>query len=138
TFYPEKMQGTGPFPCLKGKQPNLFQFDSFEEAYLKLMLDLTFLQTKSIKMVCGDIKRLYISGGFIKNKVFMEILQAFLPDWQIFIAENKRATALGAALSMHEVVYDTPPPKSVTSVVPFEKKLSLQLDKYEMPHLEIE
>lgn len=133
TFYPEKMQGTGPFPHLKGKQPNLSLFDSFEDAYLKLMLDLTFLQKKSVEMVCGEIKRLYLSGGFIKNKVFMELLQAFLPDWEISIAENKRATALGAALVMHEVVYDTPPPKSVISVIPFKKELNLHLNNYEIP-----
>ncbi len=131
TFYPEKMLGTGPFPHLKGKQPQLSWFDSFEEAYLKLMLDLTLLQKKSIEMVCGNIRRVYISGGFVKNKVFMELLQAFLPDWEIGIAENKRASALGAAIALHEVWQDEPLPESISPVVPFVRELNLDCRTYQ-------
>lgn len=107
-FSPVTMKGTGPYPDLVSTENKLDCFSSFEEAYHKLMLDLVCLQKKSIMQVSGDIKRLYVSGGFVKNKIFMELLCAFLPDWQIFIAENPRASALGAALAMHQVWNNTP------------------------------
>ncbi len=129
-FYPETMQGTGPFPALKGPAPDLSLFGCFEDAYYKLMLDLTWLQKKSIELVAGSIKRLYVSGGFINNAVFMELLQAFLPDWQLFIAENRRASSLGAAIALHEVWQHDPLSASVSPVVPFVKQLDLDLSHY--------
>lgn len=129
-FYPETMTGTGPFPQLKADYPDLNQFISFEEAYHKLMLDLTYLQKVSIKLVSDNIKRLYISGGFVQSHVFMELLQAFLPDWEIFIAENKRASALGAAVALHDVWHSEPLANSVSPVIPFKSKLNLNVGRY--------
>lgn len=129
-FYPETMTGTGPFPGLKSDAPDLSRFDSFEEGYHKLMLDLTYLQKISIELVCKNIKRLYISGGFVQSHVFMELLQAFLPDWKIFIAENKRASALGAAVALHDVWHSEPVSKSVSPVIPFKSRLNIDVNQY--------
>ncbi len=132
-FYPQTMKDTGPFPDLKGPQPDLSKFDSFEAAYYKMMLDLTYLQKLSIQLVSGDIKRLYLSGGFLKNDIFKELLQGFLPDWQLFIAENKRASALGAAVALHEVWQREPLTKSISPVIPYTKQFDLDLSRYEIP-----
>jgi sugar (pentulose or hexulose) kinase len=129
-FYPETMAGTGPFPQLKAPSIDLDQFSSFDEAYHKLMLDLTYLQKISLELVCRNIKRLYISGGFVQTHVFMELLHAFLPGWQIFIAENKRASALGAAVAMHDVWQKRPLSGTVSPVIPFKPQLHLNVDKY--------
>lgn len=64
----------------------------------------------------------------------MELLQAFLPDWQIFIAENKRASALGAAVALHDVWQYESLSGSVSPVVPFVKELDLDLSRYEVPN----
>lgn len=129
-FYPETMAGTGPFPQLKAKPVDLSLFNTFEEAYHKLMLDLTYLQKVSLSIISRDIKRLYISGGFVQSRVFMELLQAFLPGWEIFVAENKRASALGAAVAMHDVWHRDPLSPSVSPIIPFKAQLSLDVDKY--------
>jgi sugar (pentulose or hexulose) kinase len=131
-FYPEAMAGTGPFPRLKGPAPDLGLFASFEEAYHKLMLDLTWLQKASVELLTGSrpVRRLYISGGFVQSQVFMELLSAFLPGWQIYIAENKRASALGAAVALHEVWHSEPLWGSVSPIVPFQPTLAVAADRY--------
>jgi len=130
TFHPETMAGTGPFPELKGKAVDLSLFSSFEEAYHQLMFDLTCLQKESVELICGRVKCLYISGGFVKNKLFMELLQAFFPGWEIFIAENKRASALGAAIALHETWQNDPLPEDISPVVRFEPQLDIDLSRY--------
>lgn len=131
-FYPETMAGTGPFPHLKRPAVNLNRFSGFEEAYHKLMLDLTYLQKVSVEMLSrhSPVDRLYISGGFVQSHVFMELLHAFLPGWELFIAENKRASALGAAVAMHDVWQSTPLTRAVSPIVRFNPRLSLDLSSY--------
>lgn len=131
-FYPETMAGTGPFPDLSGPAPDLSCFASFEEAYHKLMLDLTWLQKASVELLKGSrqVRRLYISGGFVQSRVFMEVLSAFLPGWQIFIAENKRASALGAAVALHSVWQQDPLSRSVCPIVPFQPSVAVAADQY--------
>lgn len=131
-FYPETMAGTGPFPHLKGTPVDLSKFSGFEEAYHKLMLDLTYMQKVSVELLSSHspVDRLYISGGFVQSHVFMELLHAFLPGWELFIAENKRASALGAAVAMHDVWQPEPLTQDVSPIVPFKPKLSLDLSSY--------
>lgn len=138
TFYPQTMQGTGPFPKLTGSAPDLSLYASFEEAFFQLMLDLTYLQKVSIELLCGQTRQLYISGGFLKNSTFMEFLQGFLPDWQIFKAENKRASPLGAAIAMHNVWNEKLLSESLSPVIPFKKQLDIELDGYQIPKLLIQ
>ena len=132
-FYPQTMKGTGPFPDLNAPETDLSRFDCFEVAYHKMMLDMVYLQKISLELVCGEVQRLYISGGFLKSPVFMELLQAFLPDWQLFIAENKRASVLGAAVAMHALWQEGPLPDSVSPVLPFSRRLALDVSSYRAP-----
>jgi sugar (pentulose or hexulose) kinase len=131
-FYPQTMGDTGPFPGLTGDPADLDQFASFEEAYHKLMVDLTYLQQTSIGLLC-DINlpgRLYVSGGFVQSKVFMEALSAFLPGWKIFIAENKRASALGAAVALHRAWQQSPLDGSLSALIPFKSSVKIPVDQY--------
>lgn len=132
-FYPETMAGTGPFPRLEGRPADLSRFSSFEEAYHKLMLDLTYLQKVSIALLTSHspVERLYISGGFVQSPVFMDLLCAFLPGWELFIAENKRASALGAAVAMHDVWQDQPLSGEVSPIIPFKPSLSIDVSRYQ-------
>lgn len=129
-FYPATMKGSGPIPGITERSPDLSNFDSFEEAYHKLMLDLTFLQKISLELISSGVKRLYISGGFTKSLVFMELLQNILPDWKIFITENPRASALGAAIAIHDAWQQEPLSENVSPVVPFNSRLKLDLSNY--------
>lgn len=133
TFFPETMTGTGPFPALQGPAPDLSLFASFEEAYHKLMLDMAYLQKISIQLLCKkeEVKRLYINGGFARNRLFMEVLQGFLPNWELFIAENKLGSAVGAALAIHEKWNRHPIPSTVASLLPFKPTLEWDAHRYQ-------
>lgn len=129
-FYPETMQGTGPFPDLKKPLPDLSLFPSFEHAYHKLMLDLVFLQKVSIELICQNVKSLYVSGGFIQNKLFMEFLQSFLSGWKIYITEDKHASSLGAAMALHNVWQQEPLHRLMKPVNIFQTQFNFRISQY--------
>jgi len=85
------------------------QFASFEEAYTRLMTDLSRQVVKSIKLILpqkDSTKHLYITGGFAKNPIFRSILFWAFPDKQVFTSEVDNATSLGAALVMAENIWE--------------------------------
>lgn len=129
-FYPQTMHRTGPFPYLKEPPVNLDSFPSFEYGYHKLMLDLVFMQKTSIDLVCQKVKNLYISGGFIHNKLFMELLQAFLNGWKIYITDNKHASSLGAAVAMHDVWQTEPLYRILKPVKIFTPQYNFKVNQY--------
>lgn len=129
-FYPQTMHGTGPFPDLKKSLPDLSRFPSFEHAYHKLILDLTFLQKISIELISQQVKSLYISGGFIKNKLFMELLQSFLPGWKIYITDDKHASSLGAAVALHDVWQKEPLHRLMKPVNIFQPQCKFKITQY--------
>ncbi len=48
---------------------NLSQFNTYEEAYHKLVQELVDLQVDAIKLAIGKtaLKKVYIGGGFVGN-----------------------------------------------------------------------
>jgi len=102
-FYPQTMQQTGPLPNFTGSPTDLSQFSSYEEAYHQLILDLVEMQAISMKLVTSQTppKKVFISGGFCANQLFMQLLAAHFPDIQFYTTELDNASALGAALVMH-------------------------------------
>ncbi|MDF1575384.1 MAG: FGGY family carbohydrate kinase [Bacteroidales bacterium] len=77
------------------------QFGSFEEAYTRLMVDLSVQVVKSIELILpGEdrTKHLYISGGFARNPIFRTILCLAFPGKQVYTSEIDNASSLGAAL----------------------------------------
>jgi len=84
------------------------QFQSFEEAYTRLMVDLSRLAVHSICLIIAEkdtTKHLYITGGFARNPIFMAILSLAFPEKQIFTSEVDNASALGAALVIAENIW---------------------------------
>ena len=80
---------------------DLDQFPSFSQAYHQLMVDLTDLAVHSIRLVMApdDItKNLYISGGFAKNPLFVNLIATRFRDKKVYTSEIANATSLGAAL----------------------------------------
>jgi hypothetical protein len=43
-----------------------------------------------------------VDGGFGKNQVYMHLLAEAFPDIEVFAASIPQATAIGAALAIHE------------------------------------
>jgi len=79
-------------------------FTNDTEAYHQLMFDLVNLQTASTQLVLTgtSVKRIFVDGGFSKNSVFMHLLAAAFPDIEVFAASMAQATAVGAALAIHQ------------------------------------
>ena len=78
-------------------------FKDDTEAYHQLMLDLVCLQVDSTQLVLKDtpVKRIFVDGGFSKNSVFMNLLAAVFPGIEVFAASMAQASAVGAALCIH-------------------------------------
>lgn len=87
----------------------LSKFDSYEEAYTKLMIDLSELCITAINLVVpanDETKTLYVSGGFARNPIFIHLLKSNFPDKKVLISEIDNSSALGAALVIADVFTD--------------------------------
>jgi sugar (pentulose or hexulose) kinase len=76
-------------------------FESFGEAYHQLMTDLVDLTVESIRLITGSgerTERIYITGGFSRNPIFVTLMAGRFPDKKVFTSEVANATSLGAAL----------------------------------------
>jgi L-fuculokinase len=83
---------------------DLAAFENFEQAYHCLMMDIMDQQVRSTNLVLHDtgVRRIFVDGGFGKNEVYMHLLAEAFPDVKVFAASIPQATALGAALAVHE------------------------------------
>jgi sugar (pentulose or hexulose) kinase len=88
-------------------QIDLNRFKNFDEAYHRLVFDLTRLNAASIKLVMDKndgVQKIFISGGFARNEIFVRSMTAFFPGKTIFTSQVDNATALGAALVINDVL----------------------------------
>ncbi|WP_338869268.1 FGGY family carbohydrate kinase [Spirosoma sp. SC4-14] len=82
---------------------NLDHFQTYEEAYHQLILDVVAQQLISTDLVLENspVKRLFVDGGFSKNPIYMSLLAAAFPQSEVYAASVAQASALGAALAIH-------------------------------------
>jgi sugar (pentulose or hexulose) kinase len=100
-----KFFGSGMKPDYIDSSLDLSLFANFEEAYHRLMIDLSQLVVDSIALIIpeNDTTRcLYVSGGFAKNELFTRILADSYPNKQVYTSEINNATSLGAALVLYK------------------------------------
>jgi sugar (pentulose or hexulose) kinase len=86
------------------EERHLSAFNSYEEAYHQLMLDIIKQQVQSTQLVLNGspVRRLFVDGGFGRNAVYMNLLAMAFPDLEVYAASMAQATALGAALAIHQ------------------------------------
>lgn len=93
---------------------NLYQYESYEEAYHQLMIDIMREQVISTNLVMSDdVTRIFVDGGFGKNEIYMQLLANAYPDKKIYAASIPQATAIGAALAIHEHWNSMPVPDDI-------------------------
>ena len=82
---------------------DLQEFQSYEEAYHRLILMLVTEQINSTNLVLNgsQTNRLFVDGGFSRNNIYMQVLTDRYPSMEISAANVAQASALGAALAMH-------------------------------------
>ena len=101
---PEDRGAAAPVTASVFGRRDLAQFESFGQAYHCLMMDIMDQQVRSTSLVLHDtgVKRIFVDGGFGKNEVYMHLLSEAYPGMEVFTASIPQATALGAALAIHE------------------------------------
>lgn len=102
-IYPKKYN----FDILKEcpfQKRELKTFKSYEIAYHQLMLDLVEQQVFSTNLVIHNspVKKIFVDGGFSKNSIYMNLLAEAFPDIEVYAASMAQASALGAALAIHQ------------------------------------
>ena len=97
---------------------NLNLFKSYEEAYHQFMLDLVAQQVASLSLVMGrtNPKNIFVDGGFSKNEIYMKLLAENYFNKQVFASEIAQASALGAALVIHEHWNSEPIPNELITL----------------------
>jgi L-fuculokinase len=97
---------------------SLNNFETYEEAYHQLMLDIIEQQVFSTKLVLSNtpVKKIFVDGGFGKNDVYMNLLAASFPGIQVCAASIPQASALGAALVLHEHLHKKEIPQSLINL----------------------
>jgi sugar (pentulose or hexulose) kinase len=83
---------------------DLYDFETYEEAYHQFIFDIISQQIKSTKLVMngGAVKKIFVDGGFSKNPIFMHYLASAFPETEVYATTVAQASALGAALSIHK------------------------------------
>lgn len=83
---------------------NIHHFASAAIAYHQLMIDIIDMQfISSNRVIKGtDVKKIFVDGGFAKNKLYMHLLADAFPGLAVFAASMVQGTAVGTALSIHE------------------------------------
>ncbi len=80
---------------------DMYVFGSYEESYHQLMNELCALTIDSINMVLpvnDDTANIYITGGFSKNPIFLDLIASAYSSKLVYTSEIANASALGAAL----------------------------------------
>ncbi|MDR7211579.1 FGGY family carbohydrate kinase [Flavobacterium piscis] len=101
--YPKKYD----FDILKEcpfQKRELNAFKTYEIGYHQLMLDLVEQQVFSTNLVIHNspVKKIFVDGGFSKNSIFMNLLAEAFPHVEVYAASMAQASALGAALAIHQ------------------------------------
>ena len=78
--------------------------EEFDRAYHRMMRELMTRQVESTQLVLRDtgVRRIFVDGGFGKNEVYMHLLADAFPETEVYAASIPQATAMGAALAIHE------------------------------------
>jgi sugar (pentulose or hexulose) kinase len=107
------MVGQSPF----GKR-NLHDFETCEEAYHQLILDIIKQQVQSTKLVMNGkpVRKIFVDGGFSKNDVYMHLLAAAFPHIEVYSAKIAQASALGAAIAIRRAWNGEPLPDNLITV----------------------
>lgn len=90
--------------CSSFEAVELMEVASPDLAYNILIAVLVKKQIESIDLILKhqDAENIFVDGGFSKNHVFMSMLASHYHNKKVYAAEVAQATALGAALAIHD------------------------------------
>lgn len=103
---------------VRGLERGWEQYASAETAYHQLMADLVALQKRSTSLVAGTapVSKIFVDGGFAKSDIFMQMLSAAFSGAAVNSSEVPQASALGAALVLHQAWNRKPIPSDLIKI----------------------
>lgn len=83
---------------------DLSVFGTVEEAYHQLIFDIIQQQQVSVSLVLSKQApaRIFVDGGFARNPLYMHMLAHAFPLMEVYAASVSQASAMGAALAIHD------------------------------------
>jgi L-fuculokinase len=107
-------EGSEPAKSAFGKR-KLEDYNNYEEAYHQLIVDIVAQQVRSTNLVLRgmDVKRIFVDGGFSKNPIYMYLMAEAFPAIEVYAASVAQASALGAALVIHQHWNNKPLPSNI-------------------------
>ncbi len=96
----------------------------YEKAYAVLMRKIVELQVASTNLILKGttVKRIFVDGGFSKNEYYMNGLANAFPNIEVYAATIPQASAIGAALCMHDVWNTHSKPNSLLALKYYSSK----------------
>jgi sugar (pentulose or hexulose) kinase len=93
----------------------LEDYKNYEEAYHQLIVDIVAQQVRSTNLVLKGtgVKRIFVDGGFSKNPIYMYLMAEAFPNIEVYAASVAQASALGAALVIHQHWNNKPLPSNI-------------------------
>jgi len=115
TSYDEKADTKTILQDLRFATRDLSEFSNDAEAYHQLIFDLVVQQYASTQLIVKGtgVKRIFVDGGFSNNSIYMNLLAAFFPEMDVFASSIPQATAIGAALAIHDTWNPDPFPAQI-------------------------
>ncbi len=94
---------------------------SYEKAYHQLILNLVKKQKISTELVIQNtpVNNIFVDGGFSQNGIYMKLLAQAFPTKKVYAASLHQASALGAAMVIHDHWNSRPLPKEIIQVIDF-------------------
>jgi sugar (pentulose or hexulose) kinase len=71
------------------------------------------IQSTNLILLNSPVKSIYVDGGFSKNEIFMQILANKYSSYNVYAAAAPNASALGAAMVLHEEWNNNELPSSI-------------------------
>lgn len=105
----------------------LSDFANDIEAYHQLIFDLVVQQYVSTRLITRgtSVKKLFVDGGFSNNSVYMNLLAAFFSHMEVYASSIPQATAIGAALAIHDTWNTEPFPSNLIALKQYDPKIVL-------------
>jgi sugar (pentulose or hexulose) kinase len=107
-------EGNEPARSAFGKR-KLEDYKNYEEAYHQFIVDIVAQQVRSTNLVLRGtgVKRIFVDGGFSKNPIYMYLMAEAFPTIEVYAASVAQASALGAALVIHQYWNNKPLPSNI-------------------------
>lgn len=83
----------------------LSKFENYKSAYYQLIFEISKKVIDAVDLIVDEksnLKAIYISGGFNRNRIFIQFIKLMRPDIVVKIPKVKNESALGAALLMKD------------------------------------